>query len=127
MFSLHGLFYILNSFCFAFVSLTIAFFIANIVRSKNTINGIINVIALGSSFLCGAFVPMAWLPPFVLNIAHILPSYWYMKSNELINVMETIQISNLKPVFFHMIVLVLFGFLFIFLTYLLARMHKKRR
>ena len=30
--------------------------------NKNAINGIINVVALGSSFLCGTFVPVEFLP-----------------------------------------------------------------
>ena len=54
----HGIIYILNSFIFMICSLTIAFLIANLIKNKNAINGIINVISLGSSFICGALVPM---------------------------------------------------------------------
>ena len=58
MFSIHGIFYLINSFIFSICATTIALFIGNIVSNKNAISGIVNVIALGSSFLCGAFVPM---------------------------------------------------------------------
>lgn len=53
MSTMHGLFFIINSFIFTFCALTIAFLIANLVSNKNAVNGIVNVIALGSSFLCG--------------------------------------------------------------------------
>ena len=80
--SMHGIFYAINSFLFTLCALTIAFLIGNAIANKNAISGLVNVIALGSSFLCGAFVPMEWLPDKVLAIAHILPSYWYIKTNE---------------------------------------------
>ena len=71
MFTIQGALYIINSFIFTMCAATIALLIGSIVSNKNAINGIVNVIALGSSFLCGAFVPMQWLPDTVLKIAHI--------------------------------------------------------
>ena len=91
MFTAHGLIYIANSFIFTLCALTIAFLIGNSMKNKDAVNGIVNVVALGSSFLCGAFVPMEMLPDFVLKIAHILPSYWYIKTNEML---KTIEIFN---------------------------------
>ena len=98
MFTAHGLIYIINSFIFTLCTLTIAFLIGNLVSNKNAINGIVNVVALGSSFLCGSFVPMEWLPDSVLKIAHILPSYWYIKTNELLKTMETFNLETMKPI-----------------------------
>ena len=66
-----GLIYILNSFIFTICATTMSFFIGNLITNKNAVNGIVNVVALGSSFLCGAFVPMRWLPDSVLKIAHV--------------------------------------------------------
>jgi len=66
--SIYGLLYILNCFNFSFCALSIAFLIGSLVKQKEAINGIVNVIALGSSFLCGAFVPLEFLPSFVLKI-----------------------------------------------------------
>lgn len=96
MFSKQGLVYIINSFIFTMCALTIAFLIANLINNKNAINGIINVVALGSSFLCGAFVPVTFLPKSVLNIAHILPTYWYINSNELLSIITSLFSSLLK-------------------------------
>lgn len=120
MLSLHGFIYILNSFVFTLCALTIAFVIGNLVQNKNAINGIVNVVALGSSFLCGAFVPMEFLPDFVLKIAHILPSYWYIKSNEMIKTLEVINLENLKPVLLNFGVLFIFTIIFISISKILA-------
>lgn len=55
MFTAQGLVLVINSFVFTLCALAIAFLIGNLVKSKNAVNGIVNVVALGSSFLCGAF------------------------------------------------------------------------
>lgn len=124
MFSMHGLIYIINSFIFMICSLTIAFLIANLVNNKNAINGIVNVVALGTSFLCGAFVPMEWLPNSVLNIAHILPSYWYIKTNEILKELEVFNFETLKPIIINMGIVLLFSILFIVITNIISK--KKR-
>ena len=116
MFTTHGLILIVNSFIFSICSLCIAFLIANIVSNKNAINGIVNVVALGSSFLCGAFVPTEWLPDSVLKVAHILPSYWYIQSNEALKTLEIINFNTLKPILINMGVLIGFAVAFIVIT-----------
>lgn len=125
MFTMHGLILIINSFIFSICALTIAFLIANLINNKNAINGIVNVVALGSSFLCGAFVPVEWLPNFVLKIAHILPSYWYIQTNEIVKTLETINFETLKPVMINMGVILLFSVGFIVLTNIISRKKRK--
>lgn len=116
----YALLYVLNSFIFTLCAVTIAFMLANIIHNKNALNGIINVIALGTSFLCGAFVPMQWLPDSVIKIAHILPSYWYIKTNELIVDIEKWNIDSLKPLFINMGILIAFSVLFIIIANILS-------
>ena len=94
MFTMHGLVYTINSLLFTLCATTIAFLIGTIVQNKNAISGIVNVVALGSSFLCGAFVPMEWLPEGVLNFAHALPTYYYIKTNELLKTVEAFSFLN---------------------------------
>lgn len=115
MFTSHGLLYILNSFLFSICALTIALVIGSIVRNKEAINGIVNVVALGSSFLCGCFVPMEWLPDIVMKIAHILPSYWYVKTNEILKTMEEVNLENLQQVLINMGVICGFCVVFVVL------------
>ena len=121
MFTTHGLIYILNSFIFTICAVTIAFLIGNLVNNKNAINGIVNVIALGSSFLCGAFVPVEWLPDAVLKIAHILPSYYFISNNELLTKIETIKIESLRPILENMGIIFIFTIAFIIITNIVSR------
>lgn len=119
--SAHGILYMINSFIFFICALTIAFLIGNVVNNKNAINGIINVVAIGSSFLCGCFVSMEYLPNSVTNVAHILPSYWYIKTNEQIKTLEAINYGTLKPLFGNMIVLIIFIVVFIITTNVISK------
>lgn len=125
MFTQHGLILIINSFVFTIVALSIAFFIAKLVTNKNAVNGIVNVVALGSSFLCGAFVPVEWLPDFVLKIAHILPSYWYIQNNEIVKTLEKVDVETLKPIIANMGILLLFAIAFIIFTNITTLQKRK--
>ena len=48
------------------------------------LSGLLNVIGLGTCFLGGVFVPQEILPDEVLKVAHYIPTYWYIKMNDLI-------------------------------------------
>lgn len=125
MFTPHGLLYILNSFVFTICALTIAFLIGTLMSNKDAINGIVNVIGLGSSFLCGSFVPMAYLPSGVLAFAHILPSYYFIKNNEIVLTLEKINLTNIKPIIINMLIILLFSLIFIILTNVVSRYKRK--
>ena len=126
MFSNQGLIYMLNSFIFTICATTMAFFIGNLVTNKNAVNGIVNVVALGSSFLCGAFVPMRWLPDSVLKIAHILPSYYYIDTNEALTSLEMFNLETLKPLIINMTIVLGFSVAFIVLANIVARKKRKK-
>lgn len=123
--SLHGILFAINSFVFTLVATSIAFLIGSFVTKKEAISGIVNVIALGSSFLCGAFVPVSYLPDFVLKIAHILPTYWYIQNNEEIANLETVSLSNLNTFITNLIVLFIFCIIYIILTNIITKRKQK--
>lgn len=127
MFSIHGIIYLINSFIFTICATTIALFIGNIVSNKNAISEIVNVIALGSSFLCGAFVPMEWLLEGVIKIAHILPSYYYISSNEILKTLEIINFDTIKPIVLNIIIILSFSIVFIILTNIVSKRKQKNR
>lgn len=126
MFTLNGLFSILNLFVLTFCALTIAFLIGNLLSNKNAINGIVNVVALGSSFLCGSFVPAEWLPDSILKIAHILPSYYYVQNNEILKEMEVFNLETLKPVLINMAIILGFSLVFIIITNVVTKKKLKK-
>lgn len=125
LFTTHGLVYIANSFVFTICATTIAFLIGNLVSNKNAINGIVNVVALGSSFLCGAFVPTEMLPDAVLKIAHILPSYYYINSNDRLFSIESITFESIKPILCNMLIMLLFSIGFIIITNIISKKKRK--
>lgn len=121
MFTTHGLMYILNSFIFTMCALTVAFLVGTLINNKNAINGIINVVALGTSFLCGAFVPVDFLPASVLNVAHILPSYYYINTNEVIKNIETFNLESMKPILINTGIILAFTLLFVIITNIISK------
>ena len=125
LFTTRGLIYMLNAYLFTFCSLTIALLISTLITDKNAVSGIVNVIALGSSFLCGAFVPSEWLPKGVLQIAHALPAYWYINSNDLLKTIEVINRESLKPILINSLVLIIFSVLYIILNNIISKYKQK--
>ena len=125
MFSIRGLISIINSFIFTFCALTLSILISSITNNKNAISGIVNVIALGSAFLCGAFVPAEYLPSSVLNFAHILPAYYYINSNDLLKNIDVINISSMHPIIINMVIIIIFSMLFIILNNVVTRKKRK--
>lgn len=125
MCSLAGLWLILNSGIFTLCVTTMAFLISSVVQNRNVLNGIVNVVALGSSFLCGAFVPLEWLPDSVRTIAHVLPSYWYIDANEQIGQIEDFSGQNLAPILVNMLVCLGFSTLFVILTNILKYVRRR--
>lgn len=83
MMNISGAIYVANAFVFMLVCVTMAYMfsmmVSGIRNAENALNGISNIVALGSSFLCGAFVPQMFLSDSVLHIASFLPTYWYIR------------------------------------------------
>lgn len=113
MISLRGILYFVNTFMFVMPTLSFGILISTLVNNKDSIGGIVNVVGLGSAFLCGAFIPTEYLPKIVLSIAHVFPAYYFIDSNNLLSSMEIINFSNLIPVFINYFVLIIFMLIFI--------------
>ena len=124
LFTLRGLLFIGNEFIFTFCCLTLSLLISSLCYSKVAVSGIVNVVALGSAFLCGAFIPPEMLPSSVIKIAHILPTYYFISSNEILKSLEVINMSNLHSVFINTIIMLLFSILFIIINNIVTK--KKR-
>lgn len=84
------LYYMLNGLLMVLIALACAFTIGVAVEKPDVVNGVVNVVALGMSFLCGVFVPMSFLGEGVRKISHFLPVYWYE------NVVEILS-NNARP------------------------------
>lgn len=125
MFTPRGLVFIVNSLLFTICATAIAFMIGNIVQNKNAISGIVNVVAIGSSFLCGVFVPMEWLPSYVVNMGKIFPTYWYVETNNYLTTIENVNSSNIIHILINMLIILVFTIIFIIISNIVY--NKKRR
>lgn len=125
MLTLNGIAFMLNSLIFALCSLCVGFLIGNITQNKNAIGGIVNVVALGTSFLCGCFVPFDYMPDYVIKIAHILPTYYFVKNNELIKTIEIFEKDTVRPLLVNGGIVVAFAIVFIIVTNLVSKKKQK--
>jgi len=84
-FNIKGLLYACNSFIFLLIAMSIVYVISYFVESTSILSMISNVLGLGLSFLGGIFVPLEFMSNGVVAFAKFLPTYWYVKSNQIID------------------------------------------
>lgn len=123
--NIRGLLLILNTLIFTLQALTFALLISSLVNNKDAIGGIVNVVALGSAFLCGAFIPSIYLPEKVVSISHIFPAYYYNNSNDLVTSLEVINLTTLKPFITNIMIMLVFMLVFIVLNNLVIKNKRK--
>ena len=118
------LFQILNTLLYSLAALTLAELVSTFNLSKDAVSGAVNLLSLAPAFLSGAFVPTYFLPSFVLVIARIFPSYWYIDTNNKITTMAQFDFNSFLAILPNLLVLVLFSIIFIIGNFILAK--KKR-
>lgn len=123
--NINGFLYSLNMFIFFIVSFTMAILISNLVKSKGAISGVVNVISLGSAFLCGAFIPVKYMPSFALKIAHIFPTFYYIDNNEYIASLQNFDKVSYEFVLKNFIIMIIFIIFFLILNTLVTRYKRK--
>lgn len=124
MLSASGLLLLLNSLVFAIAALSISFFIAHIIKSRNAMSAASNVVALGASFISGAFVPQELLGATVLRISSFTPNFWYVKTNDTIADIVDFNAKNLMPVFLNMLIVLGFAAAFLAVTVVLIKQKR---
>lgn len=91
------LLFMLNSVMFIGVSAGISFLAGLLVTNDDALQGVINVVSLGSAFLGGVFVPLEFMSKQVLTVSRFLPTYWYIRSNKLIDQLDVLDMSHIWP------------------------------
>lgn len=123
--NIRGLLLSLNTLIFTLQALTFALLISSLVNNKDAIGGIVNVVALVSAFLCGAFIPSMYLPEKVVSISHIFPAYYYNNSNDLVTSLEVINLTTLKPFITNIMMMLVFMLVFIVLNNFVIKNKRK--
>ena len=117
-------FEILNILLYTLAALTLAELVSTFNLSRDAVSGVVNLLSLAPVFLSGAFVPTYFLPSFVLTIAHIFPTYWFIDTNNKITTMTEFNFSSFLTILPNLLVLVLFSIIFIVANLVLSK--KKR-
>lgn len=68
---------LLSSYAYMLFSMAFTLFVAAFTQRREVIIGASNVMALGSSFLGGIFIPRQLLGEGVLSVGRLFPAYWY--------------------------------------------------
>ena len=115
---------ILNILLYTLAALTLAELVSTFNLSRDAVSGVVNLLSLAPAFLSGAFVPTYFLPSFVLTIAHIFPTYWFIDTNNKITTLTEFSFSSFLAILPNLLFLVLFSIIFIMANLVLSK--KKR-
>ena len=113
----------LNTFVFTLMVLCLSF-LMGLVAKKSTISAISNSVALGSTFLGGAFIPQDFLSEFVKKISLFNPTFWYIKNNNFISEIGQFDGENIKTYVLNIFIQISFGVLFISISLLINNKRK---
>ena len=125
MMTLNGALFIANAAVMSFFAVAFAFLLTNLLKNNNAILALVNVVSIGSCFLCGVFVPAEWMPEFVQNLGRILPSFYYVENNKFISELETFNFETIQPILINALIVIGATILVIIINNLVTR--KKRQ
>lgn len=115
------IFEILNILLYSLAALTLAELVSTFNLSRDAVSGVVNLLSLAPAFLSGAFVPTYFLPSFVLTIAHIFPTYWFIDTNNKITTLTEFNFNSFLAILPNLLVLVLFSIIFIVANLVLSK------
>ncbi len=72
--------HLLNLIVFATTVISFGMLLNTLNIKRNFAHGVSNVISLATSFVCGIFIPLEFLPSAVVAFAKFLPAYYYAKA-----------------------------------------------
>ncbi len=114
----------LNSFVFALVAAGITMICSVIIKDKKAVNIPSNIIGLGMSFLGGAFVPQSLLSDSVLSVAKFLPTYWTVRTNDMLFGVSG-EIFNTKSYLMYISIQLAFATVFFMCYMIISRIRYK--
>lgn len=115
-----GLLYMLNAYVFMLVCLGLSYLISallsNVKNADDALQGITQIAALGSAFVCGAFIPQAVLGQGVLMFASCTPTYWYVRFNDELRSITDFSWDGISNIISYLGIEILFAITFLILA-----------
>ncbi|MDF2608663.1 MAG: transporter permease [Lachnospiraceae bacterium] len=116
----------LNIIVFSVSALSISYLAAMLVKSKQANEALSVILPLGLSFISGTFVPQFLLGDSVLHFASFAPVYWFVKANDTIASISTLNITNAKPILYYMVIQLGFAVAFFALSMVISKNRMQR-
>ncbi len=120
-----ALLFIGNAFVMLLFSLCLGYFTGIVSTSKDSVNGMVNVLSLALCFLGGIFVPLELFGNEIVNVAKFTPTYWYAMSNDLIASTKSIASANLQSLGFNWLVITCFAVAFLAAAIVVQNLKRK--
>jgi len=114
-------FYILNSLVFTICTAGLALLIGNLAKNGEVVIAVANIVALGSSFISGIFVPQELLGENILKIASFTPAYWYVRANNIVAALANFNIETLASYFAALAVQAAFALAFVIIALVIVK------
>lgn len=117
---------ILNVLIFTLTALSLSFLLGYLIRGPGAQHAVANVVALGSSFFSGVFVPQSILGDTAKYIASFTPTYWYVLAVEDITTLTSYNWSDTKDIYAGMLIQLGFAAAFLIVALVLGRQKKRK-
>jgi len=117
---------LLNAFVFSITALSLSFLLGHLIKGPGAQHSVANVIALGTSFISGVFVPQALLGDTVKYVASFTPTYWYVTAVGDIAALSSFSWSVTKEIFMGMLIQLAFAAAFLIVALVLGRQRKRK-
>lgn len=117
---------ILNALVFSFTALSLSFLLGHLIHGPGAQHSVANVIALGTSFISGVFVPQALLGDTVKYIASFTPTYWYVTAVGDIAALSSFTWAETKTIYTGMLIQFGFAAAFLIVALVLGRQRKRK-
>ena len=114
-----------NALVFTLACLSLSFLISQLIKSRAVQQSIANVLALGTCFISGVFVPQDLLGDAVHTLASFTPTYWYVRAVNTLDSLPLLSLQTLQPVIQAM--LIQLGFAAALLAVSLAVVRQNRQ
>lgn len=119
-------FFMLNTVAILFFSMCLAFFAGTVSKSAESLNGLVNVFSLVLCFLGGVFVPQEFMGEGILRVVKIVPTYWYIRNNDLIGAMAEVNDKFLQEFLLQCSIMLLAGAVIFAVNLVILNAKRKR-
>ena len=113
---------VIDALLFSLMSAMFSIFVCSFRPGLTAVGMISQIVGLGMSFLCGAFIPQTMLGSGVLAIGKLFPVYWYVRATDLLSGAQT---GTMTDVWICFGVLAGYILLFLLLTILKTAWHPR--